>query len=214
MTGAGRPVVGPVDWLDGPIAYREAGAGSPVVFLHGLGGSRYAWEPQLETFGSSYRCIAWDMPGYGESRPLAVPLSFPALADAVARLLDDLDIERADLVGLSFGGQQALHVALRHPDRLRRLVLADTSARFGADGTDADEWKRQRLDPLDRGITPAAMAPTVLDAISGPTFGGPERDRAIAAFSTSPPMGCGPPSSVFRRTTSRSDSRRSRPRRW
>src|SRR5690606_34902042 len=101
---------------------------------------------------------------------------------AAVHLLDELEIERADVVGLSFGGQQALHLALAHPDRVSRLVLADTSARFGADGTDAEAWKRQRLDPLDAGMTPAEMAPTVVDAITAPGFGGRERDRTIAAF--------------------------------
>ena len=172
----------------GSIAYRTSGTGQPVLFLHGLGGSATAWEPQLDDLGDTYRCIAWDMPGYGESAPI-VPLTFPAIADAVARLLDELDIDRADVVGLSFGGQQALHVALRHPDRVERMVLADTSARFGADGTDVDEWKRLRLDPLDAGVTPAEMAPGVIDAITAPGFAGRERDRAIAAFARIPPAG-------------------------
>jgi 3-oxoadipate enol-lactonase len=172
----------------GSIAYRSAGTGRPVLFLHGLGGSATAWEPQLDDLGDSFRCIAWDLPGYGDSAPL-VPLTFPAIVDAAARLLDELDIERADVVGLSFGGQQALHLALDHPDRVDRLVLADTSARFGADGTDAEAWKRLRLDPLDAGITPAAMAPSVIDAITAPGFAGRERDRAIAAFARIPSDG-------------------------
>ncbi len=179
----------PVDRVGGRVAYRESGVGPPVLFLHGLGGSRYAWEPQLESLGATHRCLAWDMPGYGDSEPLSAPLTFTVLADAVARFLDELEIERADLVGLSFGGQQALHVGLRHPDRLRRLVLADTSARFGADGTDADEWKRLRLGPLDAGLTPADMAAGVVDAITAPGFGGRERDRTIAAFGRIPAAG-------------------------
>lgn len=172
----------------GSIASRASGAGQPVLFLHGLGGSSTAWEPQLEDLGDTFRCIAWDLPGYGDSEPI-VPLTFPAIADAAARLLDELRIDRADVVGLSFGGQQALHLALRHPDRIRRLVLADTSACFGADGTDVDEWKRLRLGPLDAGVTPAAMAAGVVDAITAPGFGGRERERAIAAFARIPPAG-------------------------
>ena len=178
----------PTDHLTGPIAHRECGDGPPVLFLHGLGGTRYAWEPQLEDLSASYRCIAWDLPGYGDSAPIR-PLTFPVIVDAIVGLLDQLAIDRVDVVGLSFGGQQALHLALTHPDRVGRLVLADTSARFGADGTDPEEWMRLRLDPLDAGVTPAEMAPMVIDSITAPDFAGLERDRTIAAFTRIPAAG-------------------------
>jgi 3-oxoadipate enol-lactonase len=180
--------VTPTDHLTGPTAHRECGDGPPVLFLHGLGGTRYAWEPQLEDLSASHRCIAWDLPGYGDSAPVR-PLTFPVIVDAVVRLLDGLGIDRVDVVGLSFGGQQALHLALTHPERVGRLVLADTSARFGADGTDPAAWMRLRLDPLDAGVTPAEMAPMVIDSITAPGFAGRERDRTIAAFARIPADG-------------------------
>jgi len=180
--------VTPTDHLTGPIAHRECGDGSPVLFLHGLGGTRYAWEPQLEDLSTSHRCIAWDLPGYGDSAPIR-PLTFPAIVEAIVGLLDQLAIDRVDVVGLSFGGQQALHLALTQPDRVGRLVLADTSARFGADGTDPEAWMRLRLDPLDAGVTPAEMAPMVIDSITAPDFAGLERDRTIAAFTRIPAAG-------------------------
>lgn len=178
----------PIDGVSGAIAFRTAGQGEPVVFLHGLGGSRTAWEPQLEELGERFRCIAWDLPGYGDSAPIE-PLTFPAIADAVVALLDGLDLDRAHVVGLSFGGHQALHLALAHPDRIGRLVLADTSARFGDDGTDPVAWKRLRLDPLDAGVTPAEMAPSVIDAITAPGFDRRERERTLAAFARIPGNG-------------------------
>ncbi len=177
-----------VDHTDGTIAWREAGDGPAVLFLHGLGGTRLAWEPQLEGLADRFRCIAWDLPGYGESEPLP-ELTFPAIIDAIVRLLDVLALERAHVVGLSFGGQQALHLALTHPDRVDRLVLADTSARFGADGTDPEAWMRLRLDPLDAGVTPADMAAPVLDSITAPGWAGRERDRLIHAFAQIPSSG-------------------------
>lgn len=177
-----------VDHTHGPISWREAGDGPVVLFLHGLGGSRLAWEPQLESLSDMFRCVAWDLPGYGRSAPLT-DLTFPAIVESIVGLLDALGAERAHVVGLSFGGQQALHLALGHPDRVGRLVLADTSARFGADGTDPEAWMRLRLDPLDAGITPAEMAAPVLDSITAPGWAGPERDRAIHAFAQIPSEG-------------------------
>jgi len=170
--------------MDG-LAWRETNSGGlglpTVLFLHGLGGSRIAWEPQLEALGEKFHCIAWDCPGYGESESI-LPYTFAGLADEAVRLLDLLAVERAHIVGLSFGGQQALHFAIRHPGRIDRLVLADTSAVFGADGTDVESWKRLRLDSLDGGQTPADLAEPVIDAITAEDFDGFERDRAIAAF--------------------------------
>ncbi len=176
------------------LAWREAGPtsdntdGLPILFLHGLGGSRIAWDAQLTELGNDYRCIAWDMPGYGESDPLD-PLTFPGIAAEAVRLLDLLKIERAHIVGLSFGGQQALYLALGHPDRVGQLVLADTSAEFGADGTGVEEWKQLRLAALDTGKTPADLAEAIIDSITATGFAGPDRDLAIAAFQRIPSSG-------------------------
>jgi 3-oxoadipate enol-lactonase len=86
----------------------------------------------------------------------------------VARLLDALGAHRAHLVGWSLGGMVALHAALGHPDRVHRLALVATSPAFGLDGTDPHEWRRLRLDRLDRGETPADMADAVLGSVAGP----------------------------------------------
>jgi len=122
------------------------------------------------------------MPGYGASEPL-VPLTFGGIADAVISLLDALGVAQAHLCGLSFGGQQALHTALAYPERVASLVLADSSAAFGIDGTDADAWKRARIDALDAGQTPADIAAAVVGAIAAPGFAGKHYDEAVAAFS-------------------------------
>lgn len=55
------------------------------------------------------------------------PLTFPGIADRLVGLLDRLELPKAHLVGLSFGGMHALHTAIAHPDRVDRLVLADTN---------------------------------------------------------------------------------------
>ncbi len=165
-----------------PTAWREAGSGELVVFLHGLGGTRQSWNPQLEDLSDSWRCVAWDMPGYGLSVP-EVPLSFQAIGRRLVELLDRLDAAHADLVGLSFGGMHAIHTAIHAPHRVRRLVLADTSPAFGLNGTKPEQWKQDRLAPLDNGGTPADMAPMVLDAISHRELDPDIRTDLIAGFS-------------------------------
>ena len=172
----------------GRTAWIERGQGPPLVFLHGLGGTSGSWNPQLTYFAPTRRCLAWDMPGYGDSLPAAA-LTYEVIADRLVEFLDDADIESADLVGLSFGGMHALHTALRHPERINKMVLANTSPAFGMDGTDPDEWKQQRLEPLDEGKTPAQLAPTILDAIAGRPLAAAIRSDLIEAFGRISPDG-------------------------
>ena len=171
-----------------PVAWREAGSGDVVLFLHGIGHSRIAWDRQLEHLSDRWRCVAWDLPGVGASEPLEA-MTFPAIADAAVSLLDRLGVHSAHLVGLSFGGQQALHVAVGHPDRVRSLVLADTSPAFGTNGMTREEWIDQRLEPLRSGRTPADIAESVMAGISGPDFSGPDFDLAVAAMGRLTPQG-------------------------
>lgn len=175
-------MVEPVDIARDGFAWREAGSGSAVVFLHGLGGNRTAWEPQLRSLGTVHRCAAWDMPGYGGSDALA-SLEFPALADAVVRWLDAMAVDRAVVVGLSMGGMIAQHVALDHPDRVGALVLVDTSPAFGLDGTvTADEWLDSRLAPIAAGATPREFAEAIIDGITGDHVHPRHRAEQVAAF--------------------------------
>ena len=171
-----------IDRDEHPIAWREAGPadGELVLFLHGLGMTRTGWDLQLADLSDRWRCVAWDMPGYGASPLPSEPLTFDSLADAVAGLLDTLGAASAHLVGLSFGGMHALHTARRHPDRVRSLTLVDTSPAFGLDGeTTREGWIAARLSAIDAGATVADISPAVLSAISGPGFGGAHLADAI-----------------------------------
>lgn len=177
-----------IDRCVGTSSWREAGDGPPVIFLHGLGGSRLSWEPQLRGLRQKFRCIAWDMPGYGRSAPLS-PLTYESIADRLVDLLDVLDIESADIVGLSFGGMHGLHTALRHPHRIGRMVLADSSPAFGMDGTTRHDWTRARLDAIDRGETPASIAAAVIDSITAQPLAGLVRDEVLEGFAEIPSAG-------------------------
>jgi pimeloyl-ACP methyl ester carboxylesterase len=162
-------VTSPRDVDHAAVGWRESGTGDEaVLLLHGLGGSRLSWEPQLAALAGDRRVVAWDQPGYGASPPPPGRLTFAGLAGAVAGLLDLLDLPRAHLVGLSFGGMIAQHTAIAHPDRVASLALLSTSPAFGLDGTTPAEWRAARLAPLDRGLRPADFAGDVLRAIAGP----------------------------------------------
>jgi len=178
--------------VDGPIAWREAGPtdGEQVALLHGLGGSRTAWGPQLAALADAgFRAAAWDMPGYGASMPIE-PFTFEALTRAVERWFDALGVESAHIVGLSLGGMIAQHVALDMADRVRSLALLDTSPAFGLDGTTTNiAWLEQRLRPLADGETPATLAPTVLGSIMADTVSEATLDEAIAAMERIPSAG-------------------------
>lgn len=128
------------------------------------------------------------MPGYGDS-DLLRPLTWEGIADRLVGLLDQLQVATVDLVGLSFGGMHALHTALRHPERVRRLVLADSSPAFGMDGTDADVWMRSRLDPLNAGVSLADAAPAIVDAITASPLTGLIREEVVGAFGEIPVEG-------------------------
>jgi pimeloyl-ACP methyl ester carboxylesterase len=141
------------------IAYREAGHGEPIVFLHGIGASSEAWDAQLTHFARSRRAIAWDAPGYGGSgdlEPLA-PLAGDYAA-ALAGLFDALGIARAPLVGNSLGALMAAAVVRRWPTRISHLVLSDAAsghARLSEE--ERQEKLMQRLDDLAE-FGPAGMA--------------------------------------------------------
>jgi len=153
-----------------PVAWREAGPGNgPVaVFLHGLGGGRTAWRPQLEALSDLRRCVAWDAPGYGASAPVAAT-SFDAYARAAIALIDEVSPDApVDLVGMSFGGMIAQYATAHAPDRIRSLTLLCTSPKFGLDGTDPDEWRAARLAGLEQMGSPAAAAPLILPSLVGP----------------------------------------------
>lgn len=99
---------------------RREGAGTPLVLLHGFGGSRRDWDLLVAALPATRPLITYDLRGFGASEPGSGPYSH---ADDLLALLDALDITEADVCGLSLGGATALAFALDHPARVRRLVL-------------------------------------------------------------------------------------------
>jgi pimeloyl-ACP methyl ester carboxylesterase len=133
----------------GHVAWREAGDGPALVLLHGLNGNAASWVRQYAALAGRFRVVGWDAPGYGGSAPHAQP-DTDSYADAVAGLLDALDIERCFLLGHSMGGLIAPNVAQRHAGRVERLVLSGT--RVGYSGA-AAEGLAQRIRDFES-LTP------------------------------------------------------------
>ncbi|MDH3704282.1 MAG: alpha/beta hydrolase, partial [Alphaproteobacteria bacterium] len=122
--------------------YDEAGSGPPLFLLHGNAGSAAVWRKVLPRLAKSYRVIAHDRRGFGSSAKREDgDVSPQAYAVELARMLDALDIERAHIAGLSFGGMVAQCFALDFPDRLNGLVLAGTTP--DRSGRNADDTVAQ-----------------------------------------------------------------------
>lgn len=135
------------------LAYREAGSGPALFFIHGMGGDSANWETEYEQFSDRYRVIGWDAPGYGGSAPFDTDL--PSVGDyvmAMAALLDALGIEEAHLVGHSYGGIMVTGFHRSFPDRVLSLTLAQPVIGGGtgkvADRDDALKARTKEIEEL------------------------------------------------------------------
>jgi pimeloyl-ACP methyl ester carboxylesterase len=146
MADEGRLRFATVDTAAGRISTVTAGAGPPVLALHGLGATKQSFLPTVAALAPHFRVTAIDLPGFGESdKPLRGGYHPPFFARAVVALLDALGHDRAHLVGNSMGGRVALEVGLRHPDRADRLALLAPSL----------AWRRpRRWAPLLKLVRP------------------------------------------------------------
>ena len=140
------------------LAYDDAGSGLPVVLLHGFPFDRTMWREQAGALEDSYRVVAPDLRGLGETAAGVEPAAtMEEMAQDVAALLDELKIARCVLGGLSMGGYVALAFYRLFPRRVRALLLADTRPQ-----ADTEEGKRTREETAER-ILEAGMS-TLADA--------------------------------------------------
>jgi pimeloyl-ACP methyl ester carboxylesterase len=144
-----------------------AGAGDEVVVLgHGLGGNHAVWFQQVPVLAERYRVVTWDQRGFGMSSNRAGASGPPVAADDLTAILDHLRIDRAHLVGQSMGGWAVVGFALRAPERVRSLVLADTIGGIMNDAVGA------ALQPSARVVEP--------DTVGSHRAVGPALDRTSA----------------------------------
>lgn len=127
------------------MAYSEEGdpQGPAIIFIHAFPFTRAMWREQVQALKGKFRVITYDLRGFGESELGEVPISVDLLADDLVALQEKLKIEKATWCGLSLGGYIALRAKEIHPQKVTRLVLADTRVE-----PDTDEGRIKRFQTV------------------------------------------------------------------
>jgi pimeloyl-ACP methyl ester carboxylesterase len=144
----------------------EAGNGPPVVFLHGLFGSGRNFGSFQRTLSQRFRVIALDMRNHGAS-PHEADMRYPVLADDVLETLTRLDALPAAVIGHSMGGKAAMAAALRQPEAISRLLVADIAPVVYQHGN-ASVVQAMQAIPLQPGLTRAQAEAALVDAVPDP----------------------------------------------
>lgn len=119
------------DFQGKSIYYEEYGQGKPLVVLNGIMMSCRSWVEFIEPFSQSNRLILVDFLDQGRSARMEEPYDQAIQAEVLLALLDHLKLDKACVLGISYGGEVALRFAIEHPQRLDRLILFNTTARTG-----------------------------------------------------------------------------------
>ncbi|GGU77733.1 alpha/beta hydrolase [Streptomyces litmocidini] len=165
-----------------PAFHEDRGTGPALLLIHGHPFDHTMWQPQIDRFSRTHRVIAPDLRGYGAT-PLGVTTGSTGLddfAEDLVGLLDSLGIDDCVVAGLSMGGQIAMELVRRRPERVRGLVLADT---FPA--AETEDGKKARNAMADRLLREGmrGYADEVLDRMVAPynTHAAPHVHRMMCA---------------------------------
>ena len=108
--------------------YEVHGKGKPLVLIAGLGSDSQSWQPALLEFAKHFKVIVFDNRGIGRTKYPQDNFDIRTMAQDTVSLIDELEVERCDILGHSLGGYIAQEVAINHPQKVNRLILASTSA--------------------------------------------------------------------------------------
>ena len=167
------------------LAYDETGSGPPLLLLPGLGGNALGWAPLLPVLAPRFRVIALDLRGAGRSPAPPGPYTMRLLADDAAVVLDRLGIERAHVIGFSFGGAVAQELALAYPTRVDRLVLLAANAR---DRPTFASWMTFFAQAYERSLDATGFHLWLMGWLFTPTFMAQPTlvEAALARFADNP----------------------------
>ncbi|HTG95506.1 MAG TPA: alpha/beta fold hydrolase [Pyrinomonadaceae bacterium] len=145
------------------ITYDDTGSGPAVVLIHGYPFNRSMWAEQVSALADSYRVVTLDLRGHGESESSTGASTMKLMAQDVAALMDELQIDRAVIGGLSMGGYVTLAFYQLFAERVEKLLLADTRAQADteeAKATRGDQVQQIQADGMTGIVT--AMLPKLL----------------------------------------------------
>jgi pimeloyl-ACP methyl ester carboxylesterase len=147
----------------------QGGGDTLCLFLHGIGGGRSNWLPQLRAAGSCMKAAAIDLRGYGDSELGSEQSTVDDYCADILRVKNALGASKLVLAGLSYGSWIATSFAMRHADLLAGLVLSGGCTGMSEAGVEEREnFRTSRQAPLDAGKTPADFAPDVVRILAGP----------------------------------------------
>ena len=130
--------------------YEIHGIGEPIILLHGGIGASEMFGPNLTRLAQSRQVIAVHLQGHGRTLDIDRPLHYETMADDIAALINHLGFRHADLMGYSLGGGVALQTAIRHPQRVRKLVVISVPMKH-------DGWYPEVLLSFDQMASQAAQ---------------------------------------------------------
>jgi 3-oxoadipate enol-lactonase len=136
----------------------------PLLLANSLGTDASMWDRQVPVWSATRRVLRYDQRGHGASSAPPGPYTIDQLGHDALAVLDAEEVDRADVVGLSLGGVVALWLAVHAPDRVGRLVLADTAARVGTE----EAWRARAAAVRDSGM--AAVVDLVIERFFSATF--------------------------------------------
>jgi pimeloyl-ACP methyl ester carboxylesterase len=157
VVSAQKPTTGyaPVNGL--AMYYEVHGTGEPVVLLHGTYMTiTNNWQDMIAALSKTRKVIAVEMQGHGRTRDTNRDFSYENLADDIAALVDYLEVGKADLIGYSMGGGVAMQVAIRHPNKVRKVVSISAVSRH-------DGWVKEALDAFPH-MTPEMLKGSPIEA--------------------------------------------------
>ena len=161
--------------------YEVYGEGEPLLLIMGLGANHLSWTLQIPVYAREFQVIVFDNRGTGQSSfPQDVDLTIPSMADDAAALLDTLGLESAHVYGISMGGMIAQEMALRHPEKVRSLILGATTP-GGLNAVSPDPETLRALIEQGAAID-RTMSPALLEVLFSPGYLADHSGELMATF--------------------------------